>query len=104
MHSKVLCIFLNAEMSPPTLVVQNESANLIAVFLSIIIIIVRAVSSMVFFSIGYYACGHKCKQSHTNKAMSDPAKKNACCSEASQLPQTPGPLYEGLQPKSTPEH
>ena len=43
-------------------------------------------------------------QSCTSKATSDPAKKNTCCNEQSQLPQTPGPLYEKLQPKSTPEY
>ena len=36
--------------------------------------------------------------------MSDPAKKNAGHKERSQLPQTPGPLYEELQLKSSLEH
>ena len=53
-----------------------------------------------FLSIGY-ACGwfsHKHKQSCTNKAEGD-GKSN----EESQLPPTPGPLYEELL-RSTPEH
>jgi hypothetical protein len=57
----------------------------------------------VFLSIEY-ACGwfsHKHKQSRTRKAEDD--EKNSHHSERSQLPQTPGPLYEELQPKSTPE-
>ena len=94
----------NAEMSSWTPVVQTGTANLIAVFSSIIII-VCAVSSIVFLSIGY-ACGrfgHKHKQSHTSTTMSDPAEKYAGSNEQSQLSQTPGPLYEELQPKSTPE-
>ena len=85
--------------------VQTGTANLIAVFSSVIIIMCAG-SSIVFLSIGY-ACGrfgHKHKQSHTSKATSDPAKKNTCCNEQSQLPQTPGPLYKELQPKSTPEY
>ena len=92
-------------MSPWTPVVQTGTANLIAVFSSIIII-VCVISSIVFLFIGY-ACGwfgHKRNQSHTSKATSDPAEKNASCNEQSQLPQTPGPLYEELQPKSTLEH
>ena len=36
--------------------------------------------------------------------MSDPAEKNAGRNEQSQLPQTPGPLYEELQPESTLKH
>ena len=36
--------------------------------------------------------------------MSDPADKNSYNKEGSQLFQTPGPLYEELQVKSTPEH
>ena len=36
--------------------------------------------------------------------MSDPAEKNAGRNEQSRLPQTPGPLYEELQPQSTPEY
>ena len=35
---------------------------------------------------------------------SDPAEKNSCCDEGFQHPQTLGPLYEELQPKSTPEY
>ena len=88
----------NAEKSLKTPVVQTGTANLIAVFSSVIII-VCAISSIVFISIGY-ACGrfsHKPKQSHTSKTMSDPAENNL------KLSQTPGPLYEELQPKSTPE-
>jgi hypothetical protein len=71
-----------------------------------ILIIVCAISSIVFLSIGY-ACGrhgHKHKQSCTSKAMSDStAEENTGCNEGSQLPQTPGPLYEELL-RSTPEH
>ena len=67
-------------------------------------ITVCSVSSIVFLFIGY-ACGwfgHKRKQSHT---ISDRAKKNAHIEQShDQLPQTPGPLYEELQPStSTPE-
>ena len=67
-----------------------------------------AISSIVFLSIGY-ACGwfsNKRKQSHTRKAASDSSveENNLCHNEGSQLPQTPGPLYEELQQKSTPEH
>ena len=54
-----------------------------------------------FLSIGY-ACGwfsQKHKQSRTRKAEND-EKIN----EGSQLPPTPGPLYEELQQRSTPEH
>ena len=36
--------------------------------------------------------------------MSDPAEKNAGRKEQSQLPQSPGPLYEELQLKSSLEH
>ena len=105
--SIIRCIFvkINAGISSQAPAVQTGIANLIAVFSSIIIT-VCAVSSIVFLFIGY-ACGwfsHKHKQSRTSKATSDPAKKNACHSEGFQLPQTPGPLYEELQPKSTPEH
>ena len=92
-------------MSSQTPVVQTGTAHLIAVFSSIIII-VCAVSSIVFLSIGY-ACGwfgHKQKKSHTSKATSDPAEKNAGHNEQPQLAQTPGPLYEELQPKSSLEH
>ena len=92
-------------MSSRTPVVQNETANLITVFSSIIII-VCAMSSIVFLSIGY-TCGrfgHKHKQSRTSKATSDPAEKNAGRDEQSQLSQTPGPLYEELQLKSSPEY
>ena len=46
--------------------------------------------------------GHKHKQSCTSKATSDPAENNASRNEQSQLSQTPGPLYEELQLKSTP--
>ena len=71
---------------------------------SLIAVTVCAVSSIVFLFIGC-ACGwfgHKRNQSHT---ISDPAKKNACIEQShDQLPQTPGPLYEELQPStSTPE-
>jgi hypothetical protein len=60
----------------------------------------------VFLSIGY-ACGrygHKYKQSCTSEVTSDSsAEENSRRNEGSQLPQTPGPLYE-LQLKSTPDH
>ena len=86
-----------------TPVVPSETANLITVFSSITIT-ACVVSSIVFLFIGY-ACGwfgHKRKQSHT---ISDPAKKNARIEQLhNQLPQTPGSLYEELQPStSTPE-
>ena len=60
-----------------------------------------------FLSIGY-ACGwfsQKHKQSRTRKAAPDSSvKENTGPSEGSQLPPTPGPLYEELQQRSTPEH
>jgi hypothetical protein len=62
----------------------------------------------VFLSIGY-ACGrfsHKHKQTNTSKTTSDSSEENNSCHnefEGSQLPQTPGPLYEEVL-KSTPEH
>ena len=93
-------------MSPWTPVVQTGTANLIAVMISSVFIIICAVSSIVFLSMGY-ACGrfgHKRKQSHTSKATSDPAKKNATHNEQYQLSQTTGPLYEELQLESTLEH
>ena len=87
-----------------TPVVPSGTANLITVFSSITIS-VCVVSSIVFLFIGY-ACGwfgHKCKQSHT---ISDRTKKNARIEQSHEhLPQTPGPLYEELQPStSTPEY
>jgi hypothetical protein len=76
---------------------------------SSILIAVCIVSSIVtvFLTIGY-ACGwfsHKHKQSRTSKAMSDSVEENSSHNvmEQSQLPQTPGPLYEELL-RSTPEH
>ena len=69
------------------------------------IVVVSAVSSIVFLSIGY-ACGwfsHKHKQSRTRKATSK-ENINTGSNEGSQLQQTPGPLYEELQQRSTPEH
>jgi hypothetical protein len=80
---------------------------LIAV-ISSTLIIVCAVSSIAFLSIGY-ACGwfsHKHKQSRTSKATSDSSiEENTSHNvmEESQLQQTPGPLYEELL-RSTPEH
>ena len=65
-----------------------------------------AMGSIVFFFVGY-ACGysrHKQKQSYASKATSDSVEKNSYNYKGSQLPQTPGPLYEELQVKSTPEH
>ena len=75
---------------------------------SSILIAVYAISSIVFLSIGY-ACGwfsHKYKQSHTSKAASDSSVEEniSTANEGSQLPPTPGPLYEELQQRSTPEH
>ena len=35
--------------------------------------------------------------------MSDPAEKKPCNKEGSRLPQTPGPLYDEVQVKSTAE-
>jgi hypothetical protein len=57
----------------------------------------------VFLSIGY-ACGRygrKHKQSRTGGIEVN--EKNSCPNEGSQLPQTPGPLYEELL-KCTPDH
>ena len=76
---------------------------------SSILIAVCAIISIVFLSIGY-ACGwfsHKYKQSHTSKAATDSSvdyDENTGPNEGSQLPPTPGPLYEELQQRSTPEH
>ena len=99
---------INAETSPWTPVVQTGSGatNLITV-ISSILSTVCAVSSIVFLAIGY-ACGwfgHKHKQSHTSKTtiIIDSAEENTCHVEQSQVPQTPGPLYEELL-RSTPEH
>ena len=95
-HYRTYVFFSNAEMSPANLITVISSA----------LITVCAVSSMAFLVIGY-ACGwfgHKSKQSHTTIATSYSAEKSASHNEQSQLPQTPGPLYEELQPKSTPEH
>ena len=78
----------------------SGTANLVVVFSSTIVV-VSAVCSIVFLSIGY-ACGwfsQKHKQSCIKKAAEDDEKSN----EGSQHPQTPGPLYEELL-KSTPEH
>ena len=77
---------------------------------SSILIAVCAIISIVFLSIGY-ACGwfsQKHKQSHTRKAASisdSSVEENTGpnCNEGSQLPPTPGPLYEELL-RSTPEH
>ena len=75
---------------------------------SSILIAVYAVSSVVFLSIGY-ACGwfsHKHKQSRTIKAASDSSvdhDENTGPNEGSQLPPTPGPLYEELL-SSAPEY
>ena len=59
-----------------------------------------------FLSIGY-ACGwfsHKHKQSRTRKATSGSlVEENTGPNEGSQLPPTPGPLYEELL-SSAPEH
>ena len=65
-----------------------------------------AINAIVFFFIGYAYGWFRHKQSCTSKVTSDPADKNSCHNEGSQLSQTPGPLYEELllQVKSTPEH
>ena len=96
----------NTETSPWIPVVQTGTADLIAVFSSIITI-VCAVRSIVFLSVGY-ACGrfsHKHKQSHTSKATTtfDSAEENTCHMEQFQVPETPGPLCEELL-RSIPEH
>ena len=74
---------------------------------SSILIAVCAIISIVFLSIGY-ACGwfsQKHKQSHTRKATSNSSvEENTGPNEGSQLPPTPGPRYEELQQRSTPEH
>ena len=83
----------------PPVQTGSGTANLVAVFSSTIVI-VSAVCSLVFLSFGY-ACGwfsHKHKKSRTSKAEDEKS------SEGSQLPPTPGPLYEELQQRSTPEH
>ena len=76
--------------------------------ISSILIAVCAIISIVFLSIGY-VCGwfsQKHKQSHNiRKAASDSSvDENTGPNEGSQLPPTPGPLYEELQQRSTPEH
>ena len=87
---------------------QTGPASLTVAVFSSTIIVVSAVCSIVFLSIGY-ACGwfsHKHKQPRTSKAASDsPIEENNphWNNEGSQLPQTPGPLYEELR-SSTPEH
>ena len=74
--------------------------------ISSILIAVCAVSSIVFLSVGY-ACGLN-KQSRTSKAPDSSVEENnphQHNKESQQLhPQTPGPLYEELQQRSTPEH
>ena len=89
--------------------VQTRSVNLTVAVFSSTIATVCVTSSIVFLSIGY-ACGwfsHKHKRSCTaRKAASDSSadyEENAA-KEGSQLPPTPGPLYEELQQRSTPEH
>ena len=84
-------------------IVQTETANTMMVLIIVIIIILLlcVTSSIVFLSIGY-ACGwfsQKHKKSCTSKAEGDENNN-----EGSQHPQTPGPLYEELQQRSTPEH
>ena len=68
------------------------------------VIVVCAVSSIVFLSIDMLVADlvrNTCKQSRTRKSTS---AENTGPSEGSQLPPTPGPLYEELQQRSTPEH
>ena len=91
-----------ADISLWTPVVPTGPANLTVAVFSSTIVIVCAVSSIVFLSIGY-ACGwfsHKHKQSRTSKAPSDSSAdhvENSCHSAA-------GTLYEELQQKPTQEH
>ena len=92
-----------AETSPQTPVVN------IMVLIIVTLIAVCVVSSIVFLSIGY-ACGLKHEQSRTSKASDSSVEENNPHQhkEGSQQlhPQTstPGPLYEELQQRSTPEH
>ena len=84
--------------------ISSDAETLLWTPVSSILIAVCAMSSIVFLSIGY-ACGwfsHKRKQSHTRKAASDSSVEENYNEESQQL-QTPGPLYEELQPKSIPE-
>ena len=71
---------------------------------SSILIIMFVVCSVVFLFIGY-ACGWfslKHKQSRNRKLTSDSSvEENTGPSEGSQLPPTPGPLYEELQSSTT---
>ena len=87
---------------------RTGTTNLIVVFSSIIIIVCTISSIIiVFLSIGC-ACGwfgHKHKQSRTRKATSDSAEENNLHHiEGSEHSQTPGPLYEELQQRSTSEY
>ena len=92
-------IFFSTAGIPSTPVVPSGTTNLIAVF-SLITITVCVVSSIAFLFIGY-GCGwfgHKHKQSCI---ISDQTKKNARIEQPhNRLPQTPGPLYEELQPST----
>ena len=89
--------------------VQTRSVNLTVAVFSSTIATVCVTSSIAFLSIGY-ACGwfsQKHKQSCiARKAASDSSADHEenTTNEGSQRPQTPGPLYEELQQKSTPEH
>ena len=89
--------------------VQTRPVNLTVAVFSSTIATVCVITSIVFLSTGY-ACGwfsQKHKQSCTvRKAASDSSAdyEENTTNEGSRLPQTPGPLYEELQQKSTPEH
>ena len=87
--------------------IHFDAETLLWTPVSLILITVCVVSSIVFLSIGY-ACGwfsQKHKQSCTSRATSNSsAEENTGPNEGSQLPPTPGPLYEELQQRSTPEH
>ena len=90
---KYYAFFCNiVETSTRTLAVQIGAA----VFSSTVII-VCAVSSVLFLIIGYVSgwFGHKHKQSHASKSTKiiDSAEKNTCSNEESQ---TPAPMHEEL--------
>ena len=82
----------NVETSTRTPAVQIGAAAF-----SSTVIIVCAVSSVMFLFIGHVCgwFGHKYKQSYASKPTKniDSAKKNTCSNEESQ---TPAPMYEEL--------
>jgi hypothetical protein len=69
---------------------------------------VCAISSIVFLSIGF-VCGlfsqkHKQSCTCTSKVASNSSvEENTSHNEGSQLPQTPGPLYDDVLLRSTPD-